>query len=107
MGSGKSRSEIRVTSAPACASSSVAAAATLALSEPVRSEPGITRIFSADMICVSFWGAALLLFEQDHAQRRAVSVLAIHPDAGRRKVHPDALGGFCGNAGQRFRNRRR
>ena len=27
-----------------------AAAASLALSEPVRSEPGITRIFSADMV---------------------------------------------------------
>ena len=29
---------------------SAAAAASFALSEPVRSEPGITRIFSADMI---------------------------------------------------------
>src|SRR3978361_1943910 len=50
MGSGKSASEMRVTSAPASANSCAAAAASLALCEPVRSEPGITRIFSADMI---------------------------------------------------------
>ena len=41
---------MRVTSAPSCANSTAAAAASRTLSEPVRSEPGITRIFSADMI---------------------------------------------------------
>src|SRR3569832_601576 len=41
---------MRVTSAPACASSHPAVAASLAFSEPVRSEPGITRIFRADII---------------------------------------------------------
>jgi hypothetical protein len=41
---------MRVTSAPDCANSSAATAASLALSEPDRSDPGITRIFSAAMI---------------------------------------------------------
>src|ERR1700692_4982633 len=40
---------MRLTSAPASANSCAAAAASLALCEPVRSEPGITRIFSADI----------------------------------------------------------
>src|SRR3954470_17060127 len=40
---------MRVTSAPDCASSCAMAAATLAWSEPERSDPGITRIFSADI----------------------------------------------------------
>ena len=33
-------------------------------------------------------------------------MLAIHPDAGRRKVHPDPFRRLCGHAGQRFRDRR-
>src|SRR5665213_2383745 len=112
IGIGKSAREMRVTSAPACASSAAMVAASFALSEPVRSEPGITRIFSADMIEIASG--------QDRLKARSPkdlataptapgksSALAIHPDTGRRKVHPYPLGGFCGNARQRFRNRRR
>src|SRR5436853_3109475 len=44
---------MRVTSTPASANSYAAAAASLALCEPVRSEPGMTRIFSADMIPIA------------------------------------------------------
>src|ERR1041385_8554439 len=91
---------MRVTSAPARTSSWGGAAASFILSEPDRSEPGMTRIFSAGMISVAFG-----------ASRRAAgadrSALAIHPDAGRRKVHPDSLGSLGGDAGQRPRNRRR
>src|SRR5579863_5961733 len=48
-------------------------------------------------------------WERERLRRndRFCLALAIHPDAGGRKVHPDALGGFGGNAGQRFRDRRR
>src|SRR3954447_14986562 len=45
---------MRVTSAPARTSSCAAAAASFALSAPVRSEPGMTRIFNADMIPFAF-----------------------------------------------------
>src|ERR1700710_282530 len=45
---------MRVTSAPARTNSCAAAAASFALSEPVRSEPGMTRIFNADMISIAF-----------------------------------------------------
>src|SRR5439155_19538877 len=45
----KSDSEIRVISAPCSASACAATAASFALSEPDRSDPGITRIFSADI----------------------------------------------------------
>src|ERR1044072_3247085 len=45
---------IRVTSAPARTSSWAAAAASFTLSEPDRNEPGMTRIFNADMISIAF-----------------------------------------------------
>src|ERR1700722_2370572 len=91
---------MRVTSAPASASSAAMVAASFALSEPVRSEPGITRIFSADMTLI-------VQVNPPAFKRQAVSALAIHPDAGRRKIHPDPFGGFGGHARQRFRDRRR
>src|ERR1700710_204136 len=43
---------MRVTSTPARTNSCAAAAASFTLSEPVRSEPGMTRIFNADMISI-------------------------------------------------------
>src|SRR3954452_8849392 len=45
---------MRVTAAPACANSCAATADNFALSEPVRSDPGITRIFSADILEIAF-----------------------------------------------------
>src|SRR4051794_40928196 len=53
IGSGKSASESRVTSTPESANSYAAVAASFALCEPVRSEPGMIRIFSADMIQIA------------------------------------------------------
>src|ERR1700704_2695067 len=95
---------MRVTSTPDCASSCAAAAASLALSEPERSDPGITRIFSADIFQKSHF--LIALGTSPPRLRRAASTLAIHPDPGGRKVHPDPLGGFCEHARQRFRDRR-
>src|SRR3954451_20375884 len=91
---------MRVTSAPARTKSCAAAAASFTLSEPERSEPGMTRIFNAGMISIAFRASRL------PAEAR-LSALAVHPDAGRRKVHPDPLGSLGRNARQRSRNRRR
>ncbi|GCC48942.1 hypothetical protein chiPu_0033208, partial [Chiloscyllium punctatum] len=89
---------MRLTSAPDCASSCASTAASFVLSEPDRSDPGITRIFSADILKSQVQGV------HPGAGR---STLAIHPDPRRRKVHPDPLRGLCGHAGQRLRNRGR
>src|SRR4029077_4393187 len=59
---------MRVTSAPDCASSCAATAASLALSEPDRSDPGITRILSADISLKSHSGPTRLA-----TRRRAFS----------------------------------
>src|SRR5882757_1485238 len=48
---------MRVTSTPDCASSCATTAASLALSEPERSDPGITRIFNADIFLEIALGA--------------------------------------------------
>ena len=73
---------MRVTSAPAWANSWAAAAASLALSEPVRSEPGITRIFSADMISKSRSGQ----IRAREARRAAQSLRYTQTRAGGRFI---------------------
>src|SRR5438270_5727102 len=90
---------MRVTSTPARTNSCAAAAASLTLSEPVRIEPGMTRIFTADMISIAL--------QPPSTTGAGPSAFAIHPDARRRNVHPDPFGRFGGNPRQRLRDRRR
>src|SRR5947209_13177052 len=54
---------MRVTSAPASASSQAAVAASFAFSEPARSDPGITRIFRADIGKTRWADAAGLAYQ--------------------------------------------
>src|SRR3954447_7405064 len=91
---------MRVISTPAWANSYAATAASFTLCEPVRSEPGMTRILGADILSNAFGETS-----PPRKRKPTELVLAIHPDAGRRKVHPDPLRGLCGHAGQRFRDR--
>src|ERR1700759_3237701 len=93
---------MRVTSASARTTASAAARASFALCEPVRSEPGMMRIFGAaiDQLAVGTTHRATLAAAGSLA-------FAIHPHAGGWKVHPDPLGGLGGHAGKRLRNRRR
>src|SRR5512135_2838896 len=86
---------MRVTSASASASSLATSAASQALCEPVRSEPGMTRIFGAAMFGT---------FSQPAAA--GPSGLAVYPDARRRNIHPDPFGRFGREAAEPLRQRR-
>src|ERR1700688_3676400 len=102
---------MRVTSASATTNSLAASAARRTLCEPLRSEPGMTRIFGPDIRRLfrpePARGHAYHSTAREGSRRAAGrrSVLAIDPDARRRDVHPDAFGGFRADAVERLGDR--
>src|SRR5258707_1353843 len=100
---------MRVTSASASINSLQASAASRALCEPLRSEPGKTRIFGAAIRIPDYEGRATddrISGLASAVVRPLPSMLAVDPHARRRNVGPDALGRLRLDAVERARNRR-
>src|SRR5437667_8163819 len=98
---------MRVTSAAASSNSLVASAASRPLCEPLRSEPGITRIFGDGMAEPDDGGQTTedrLKNPPSSVVRHLSSVVPVDPHARRRDIRPDALGGFRLHAVERARD---
>src|SRR5215472_3567440 len=103
---------MRVTSASSSANSLAASAASRALCEPVRSEPGMTRILAVD-IKGEMPDVGDQISEGEHPSPSSDLChpssdirSPVHPDPCRRNIHPDPLRSFYRKAAEPFRQRR-